>query len=183
MPWGSRNRTRAAAQSHTVVGPLAAITGTRFRFAIATMERKVRSQTPSARLSGGRTSISSSAADAGRRARGPFLLGGGERGGDLLEYLEMVVDVLIGMLHRDGPLLIPPIGLRENAAIDHGEPIVSPHVLVDVVPVAIVAYAPRVQQQRAVGTGAIGVRDQAGLPNDALVSIHQLAVQTIDLRI
>src|ERR1700722_8957717 len=85
MPWGSRNRTSAAAQSHMVVGPLAAITGTRLRFAMATTERKVRSQAPSARLSWGRASISS--ADDGRRARGPFLLGGGQRGGDLLEYL------------------------------------------------------------------------------------------------
>src|ERR1017187_1877019 len=57
MPCGSRKNTSAASQSQTVMGPLAAITGTRLRLAMATTERKTRSQGPSARLSCGLASV------------------------------------------------------------------------------------------------------------------------------
>src|ERR1039457_1807231 len=77
MPCGSRKNTSAASQSQTVMGPLAAITGTRLRLAMATTERKTRSQGPSARLSCGLASVvegpafivDRATADDGRRPR------------------------------------------------------------------------------------------------------------------
>ena len=60
-------------------------------------------------------------------------------GRDFFEHGEMLVNVRFGVLHGDRPLFIPPVGLREHAAIDHAEPIVAPEVDVNFGPVAIVA--------------------------------------------
>src|SRR5579884_3972490 len=70
-----------------------------------------------------------------------LLLRRSEGGSHFGEDLQVLVDVLVSVLHRDGPLLVPPVRLREDAAVGHGKPVVGPDVLVDVVPVAIIADA------------------------------------------
>src|SRR5262245_60410637 len=50
MPWGQKKNTRARSQSQTVTGPLPAITGTTFRFVIATTNRSTRSARPRTRF-------------------------------------------------------------------------------------------------------------------------------------
>jgi len=55
---------------------------------------------------------------------------------------------------RDSPLLVPPVRLREHAAIDHGEPVVAPEIDVDFRPVTVVLNLFRIEHQRTVDTGA-----------------------------
>src|ERR1039458_7581134 len=82
---------------------------------------------------------------------GALLLRFRERGSDVVERREMMVDVGLGVLDRNRPLLVPPVGLSHHAAIDHAEPVVSPQVDVDCIPVAVVANFFLVEHQRAVG--------------------------------
>src|SRR5215831_5242031 len=65
----------------------------------------------------------------------------------------MLVNVRFGVLYGNGPLLVPPIGLREHAAIDHAEPVVAPEIAVDFGPVAVVANLLWIEHQRAVDSG------------------------------
>ncbi len=94
----------------------------------------------------------------------------------------MLVDIFFGVLHRDGPLLVPPVRLRQDAAVHHGEPVVRPDVFVHVVPVAMIADALRIKQQRAVGARAVGVGYDAVLADDVLVPVHQFAVELVQDR-
>src|SRR4029077_5799985 len=82
-----------------------------------------------------------------------------ERGRDLFKHRKMTVNVCFGVLNRDGPLLVPPIGLGEHAAIDHAKPVVSPEIDIDLGPVAVVLNLLRIEHQRAVDAGA----DDVGL--------------------
>src|SRR5580700_407935 len=166
MPCGQKKKTREISQSQTVIPPLAEIEGTTLRLTIATTKSKTRSQRPRTRLRCAVSvcgSVGISHMPRGIRARGPLrtnLYGAAEavplqnrplvrRDGDRLlflglrqgrsdfsEDLEVHRDVFLGVLHRDGPLLVPPVGLRHDAAIDHGEPIVLPQFGVDFQPVA-----------------------------------------------
>ena len=75
------------------------------------------------------------------------------------ERREMLINVRFCVLHRDRPLFIPPIGLRENAAVHHAEPIVPPQIDVNLGPVAIVAdlfgYSIRAPLTPALATYAV----------------------------
>src|ERR1700730_13318194 len=68
-----------------------------------------------------------------------FLLCFGKPGSDFLEGSEVLVNVGFGVLYGDRPLLIPPVGLRQHAAVHHAEPILPPEVDINLGPVAIVA--------------------------------------------
>src|ERR1700719_1479521 len=81
-----------------------------------------------------------------------------QRGSNFLKHREMLVDVGLGVLHRDGPLLVPPIRLREHAAIYHRKPVMAPQIDIDGRPVTVVANFLWVQHQRAIYTGAYDVR-------------------------
>ncbi len=59
-------------------------------------------------------------------SRAAFLLRLCRAGRDFLENGEMLGNIGLGVLHGDSPLLVPPIRLRQHAAIDHGEPVVPP---------------------------------------------------------
>ncbi len=76
---------------------------------------------------------------------GALLLRFGQRGGDVVERCQMLVDVGLGVLDGDGPLLIPPVRLSHHAAVDHAKPVMAPQVDVDRLPVAIVANFFRIQ--------------------------------------
>src|SRR5256885_16717684 len=57
---------------------------------------------------------------------------------DFFKNGEVLVNVGFRVLNGNRPLLVPPIGLREDAAIDRGEPVVAPEIDVDLGPVAVV---------------------------------------------
>src|SRR5579863_7807518 len=88
-----------------------------------------------------------------RNWRFAFLLRLRKRCCDVVERGEVLVDIGLGVLDRNRPLLIPPVGLRHHAAVDHGKPIVPPQVDVDGGPVAIVADFFGIKHQGAVGSG------------------------------
>src|SRR5579863_967627 len=50
---------------------------------------------------------------------------------NLLEHRQVLINVGIHVLHRNRPLLVPPVGLRQHAAVHHGEPVVPPQIDVD----------------------------------------------------
>src|SRR5580698_1572089 len=75
----------------------------------------------------------------------------------------MFIDISVGMLDRDRPLLIPPVRLRHHATVHHGEPIVTPEVDVDGCPIAIVADLFGIQHESSVGASAGDVSLQADL--------------------
>src|SRR5690348_11703203 len=96
-----------------------------------------------------------------------------EGGRDHFEDRKMLVNVSFSVLHRDRPLLIPPIRLSEDAAIDHGEPIVAPEIDVDLGPVTVIANLLRIEHQRAVDTGAGDVGLQTGFLDDGAIAIRE----------
>src|SRR5713226_5895367 len=77
----------------------------------------------------------------------PLLLRLCKRRRDLFERRDMLVDVGFSVLYGDGPLFIPPIGLREYTAIDHAEPVVAPEIDIDLGPVAVVLNFLRIEHQ------------------------------------
>src|ERR1700688_1694995 len=77
-----------------------------------------------------------------------------ERGGDFFKHREVLVDVGFGVLYRDSPLLVPPVGLRQHAAIHHRKPIMAPQIDIDGGPVTVIANFLRVQHQGAIYAGA-----------------------------
>src|SRR5690349_710613 len=119
-------------------------------------------------------------ADVGHAA---LLLRFGERGSDLFEGGEMLIDVRFRMLNRDGPLLVPPIGLREYAAIHHAKPVVAPEIDVDFGPVAVVANFLRVEHEGAVDAGARNIRLQTGLLDDGAIALGKFLAEVADVRI
>src|SRR3984957_20073664 len=92
----------------------------------------------------------------------PLVLCRGQRIGNVRECCEVLVDVGFRVLHRNRPLLIPPIRLRHHSAIDHRKPVMAPQVDVDRQPVAIVFDLCRIQHQRAIHAGARDVSLQTG---------------------
>src|SRR5579863_3328588 len=77
-----------------------------------------------------------------------LLLGFGERCGNVVESSQMLFNVGIGVLHRDRPLLIPPVGLRHHAAVDHAEPVMPPEININGLPVAIIHDLFGIEHQR-----------------------------------
>src|SRR2546429_6992162 len=96
-----------------------------------------------------------------------------ERGRDFFKGGKMLADVGLGVLHGNGPLLVPPIRLSEHAAIDHAEPIVPPEIDVNPGPIAIVANFLRIQHQRAVDAGDGDVRLKAGFLDDGAIPLDR----------
>src|SRR5690348_7176349 len=101
------------------------------------------------------------------------LLGFRERRGNFLEDSQVLIDVRFLVLHGNGPLFVPPIRLGEDAAIDHGEPIVAPEIDINLGPVAIVANFLRVEHQRAVDAGAGDVGPQPGFLDDGAIAFGE----------
>src|SRR5580692_4221874 len=112
-----------------------------------------------------------------------LLLGFGQRGSDFFKHGKVFVDVRFRVLDRDGPLLVPPIWLCEDAAIDHGEPIVAPEVDVDGGPVAIVLDFLGIEHQRAVYARAGDVSLQADLGNDFAIALGEALAQLVGVRV
>src|ERR1700740_1272180 len=173
IPCGQKKRTSEIIQSQTVTPPLAAMEGTTLRLKTATTKRRTRSQRPRTRLRCGASSGSTTCRAVvmtsfanltlsyvpGDRASVPggsnvrdtaFSLRLGQGRSDLVKHRQVLVDVRFGVLHGDGPLLVPPIRLRQNAAIDHSEPVVPPQVDVNLGPVAVIADFLRIEHQRAI---------------------------------
>src|SRR5271167_4620118 len=103
-----------------------------------------------------------------------FLLRVSKRGGQVCKRGEMLVDVRFGVLHRDGPLFVPPIGLGEHAAVDHAEPKVAPEIDVDGGPVAVIADLVGVKHQSAVDSGACNVSLKASFGDDFAIAVGEL---------
>ena len=57
-----------------------------------------------------------------------LLLGGRQGRGNIFERGKMLINVGFSVLYGDRPLLIPPVGLCHDAAVDHAKPVVSPQV-------------------------------------------------------
>src|SRR5467141_1042730 len=102
---------------------------------------------------------------------------------DFFKNCEVFVNVGFRVLNGDGPLLVPPIGLREDATIDHGEPIVAPEIDVDLGPVAVVLNLLRIEHQRAVYAGAGDVGLQAGFLDDGAIAFGEILAESADVRI
>src|SRR5271154_320397 len=112
-----------------------------------------------------------------------FLLRVSKRGGQVCKRGEMLVDVRFGVLHRDGPLLVPPIGLGEDAAVNHAEPKVAPEIDVDGGPVAVVADFVGVKHQSAVDARSYHVSLEPDLRDDLAIAVGELVAELIDIRI
>src|SRR5689334_20093838 len=67
-----------------------------------------------------------------------LLLGFRQRRGYVFKRGQVLVDVRLGVLDGNSPLLIPPVRLRHDAAIDHGKPVVAPQININRLPVAVV---------------------------------------------
>src|SRR5882762_4827422 len=95
----------------------------------------------------------------------------------------MLVDVSILMLDGDSPLLVPPVRLREHAAIDHGEPVVAPEIDVDFRPVTVVLNLFRIEHQRTVDTSAGDVGLQAGFLDDGAIALGEFFAEIADVNV
>src|ERR1700733_9400195 len=92
---------------------------------------------------------------------------------EVFEGGEMTIDVVHGVCDGERPLLVPPVGLRHNSAIDHAEPVEAPEVGVDGEPLTVVANLLRIEEQRSVRARALDVAlDTVGL-HDLVVAGNQ----------
>src|SRR5271169_2826240 len=98
-------------------------------------------------------------------------------GRDFIEHREMLVDVGFRVLDGDGPLLVPPVGLRQDAAVNHREPVVAPKIDVDIGPIAIIANFLRVEHQRAVDSSTYHVGLKPGLLDDSAIAFRELRAE------
>src|ERR1700733_11996547 len=103
--------------------------------------------------------------------------------GDFFENGEMLRDVGFGVLHRDGPLLVPPIGLSEHAAIHHREPIVAPEIDVDGGPVAIILDFLWIEHEGAVDSGADDVGLEADFGDDFAIAVGELFAELVGVSV
>src|SRR5512143_2658874 len=112
-----------------------------------------------------------------------LLLGFGQCGSDVCEGGEMLVDISLGMLHRDRTLLIPPVRLRHHAAVDHAEPIMTPEIHVNRFPIAIGANLLGIKHQSSVDAGAGNVSLQAHLADNLAISIGEFLAELVNVRV
>ena len=75
----------------------------------------------------------------GRECSRSPLLGFGQRGCEIFERGEVLLNILFGVLHRDRPLLVLPVRLRHHTAVHHAKPVVAPEILVDCDPIAVIS--------------------------------------------
>src|ERR1700738_3385223 len=209
MPCGQKNRTREMIHSQTVTPPFAAMDGTTFRLKTATTNSRTRSRRPKTRrrrgacpsagvlgamtsldnrllrqslYTGKRRRISSMSSGTHRRSAA-FLLSLGEKRCDVFKRRQVLIDVRFSVLHRNRPLLVPPIGLCQHTTIYHGEPVVPPQIDIDRRPVAVIANLLGVQHQRSIYSGAGHVRLQSRLRHDPAITFRKSLAQLIDVRI
>src|SRR5580693_6235256 len=112
-----------------------------------------------------------------------LLLGLRQGRGDFFENGEMLGDVGFGVLHRDGPLLVPPVRLSEHAAIDHREPIVAPEIDVDGGPVAIIFDFLWIEHEGAVDAGAGDVGLEADFGDDFAIAVGELFAELVGVSV
>ena len=112
-----------------------------------------------------------------------LLLSGSQSGRDFFEDGEVPVNIGFRVLDGDGPLLIPPIGLSEDAAIDHGEPVVAPKVDVDLGPIAIVFDLLRIKHEGAIDSGARDIGLKPGLFHDGAIAFGEFFAELADMRV
>src|SRR6476646_248863 len=131
MPCGQKNNTREISHSQTVTPPLAAMEGTTFRLKTATTNSSTRSQRPRTRLRWGPPSslpgrrltaiwAAFVVDDTSSLAHGHgqlLLLGLGQCRRNLGEDGQVLVYIGLGVGDADGPLLVPPVGLRHDTAV------------------------------------------------------------------
>src|SRR6202140_5560780 len=111
----------------------------------------------------------------------PLVLRRCQRLRDVRKCRQMLVDVGLGVLHGNRPLLIPPVRLAHHATIHHAEPVMPPQINVNRQPVAVVTNLLRIQHQRAVRPSTGDVPSQSNFRNGLLISIHKLVTKLLDL--
>src|SRR5271168_5020979 len=84
------------------------------------------------------------------KSHSALLLGFRQPWSHFFEHFQMLVDVHFGVLYGNGPLLVPPIRLSENAAVNHRKPVLAPEIDVDGGPVAVIANLLWIKHQSAV---------------------------------
>src|SRR5690242_11659565 len=139
MPCGQKKRTSEMIQSQTVTPPFAAMEGTTLRLKTATTKSRTRSQRPRTRLRCGASCASATGRAVvmtsfdndvfPRREPIPslesvpcrthlsnavFLLRSREGGRNFFEDGKVLINIRFGVLHGNGPLLVPPIRLRDR---------------------------------------------------------------------
>src|SRR5271165_3962938 len=102
---------------------------------------------------------------------------------DFLEDGKMFIDVGFGVLHGNGPLLIPPIRHGKNPAVDHPEPELAPEVHVDFRPVAIVANLLGIEHQRAIYSCTGDVALNSGFLDNRAIALSQFLAELAYVRI
>src|SRR5258708_917884 len=213
MPCGQKNRSSEMIQSQTVTPPLAAIEGTTFKLNTATTNSSTRSKRPRTRFKRGWlssvvdivkvTKKSDNLIKSGHRFQiarcpdgemtrsdsvcchrsHPLVLRSGQRHRDIGKCRQVLVDVSLGMLHRNRPLLIPPVRLAHRSAIHHAKPVMPPQVNVKRQPVAVVTNLLRIQHQRSIRPSTRDIPLQPNFRNGLLISIHQLVTKGFDPRV
>src|ERR1700733_15158158 len=82
----------------------------------------------------------------------------------------MLVNIRHGVGDGDGPLLVPPVGLRHHATVQHAKPVELPEIDIDGVPLTIVTNLVAIEQHGAVCSGAFYVSFQARLLDNLLIA-------------
>src|ERR1035438_2820258 len=95
----------------------------------------------------------------------------------------MLIDVRVGVLDGDGPLLIPPVRLGHYATVDHAEPVVTPEIDIDRGPIAVVANLFRIKHERAVGTSLRDVGLQADFGDGLAISVGESLAELVNVRV
>src|ERR1700730_15913387 len=106
-----------------------------------------------------------------------------QRRRNFFKHRKVLVDVRFRVLHRDGPLLVPPVRLREHAAIYHRKPVAAPQIEIDSRTVAVLATLLRVQHQRAIYAGANDVGLQTYFGHGFAVALSEFFTELADVRV
>ena len=115
------------------------------------------------------------------RVRHGFLLSLGQCRRHLFKGGEVLVDIRHGVGDGDGPLLVPPVGLRHHATVQHAEPVELPQIRIDRMPLAVVMNFVAIEQHGAVRPGALDVSFEAGLLHDLLIARDQGVAHLADV--
>src|ERR1700722_1570157 len=94
-----------------------------------------------------------------------------QRRGNFFKHRKVLVDVRFRVLHRDSPLLVPPVGLREHAAIHHRKPVMAPQVDINGGPVTVIANFLWVEHQRTIYAGTDYVSLQTYFRNGFAIAL------------
>src|SRR5579872_158799 len=195
MPCGQKKSSSEITHSQTVTPPLAAMEGTTLRLNTATTNRSTRSHRPRTRFRCGAPAsmvpgsailvadVNRQILGRARRRRRALLLRLRQRWGDVRKGRQMLVYVGLGVLHADGPLLIPPVRLRHHSAVDHAEPVMPPQVNINSRPIAVIADLLRIEHQHAIGARLRNVSLQSRLGHRFAISVRQLLAELVHVRV